>query len=180
MPDTTANCHEKILSHPSTSEQALGGMAALVDKVADTYVFGPRGAEGLPRGSAGRPRGMITIDTIDDMDKLNELKDGPRLRWHQFLQVWLDVGWTRVDLIHTVHELRPLLCGPLRSTRDMTTVDSEEMATHISTYFKGHGSRLSVSSRDLLDFLHVVHSNFSSPDAVLVPNETIVDLLKSK
>ena len=72
-------------------------MAALLDGVAGDFVFDVQDGK-------GRPRGRITLNTIHDMERHDELTSSSLFKWHQLLQVRLDAGWSRCDVMVMLDE----------------------------------------------------------------------------
>ena len=137
----------------------LGVLAQMVDDVASQFVY---------HDSTCRPRGHLTLNILHDMEQHDELNSSSKHKWHQFLQVWLDAGWRRFDLIVMVDELRPLLWGHPQPQSYIATIDAKQMA-YSSMYSCGQGHRHVELQKALHELLDIVQTHFSSPSAVLVP-----------
>ncbi|DBA86811.1 TPA: hypothetical protein ACH3X2_005394 [Trebouxia sp. C0005] len=160
--------HHSTFSIQTSDHQALlGAVAALLDGIAGDFVFGVQ-------GSTGRPRGRITLNTIHDMERHNELTSSSLLKWYRFLQVWLDAGWGRCDVMVMLDELRPMLWGHPQSLDHMATISARQLAVYSSKYSGRQGSRHLQLQKDLSNFLNVVQTFFSSPDAIFLPAKDVV------
>ncbi len=156
----------------SITNLCLGVMAGLLDKVASTHVFGNY-------GSRDRRKGLITLGTIQDTEKHQELSSSSEHRWHQFLEVWHTAGWGRFDVIVMVDELRPLLWRHPQQPEHIASIDAQQMAVYCAKYSRCQGHRHSELQTSLLSFLDAVQNQFSSPNAVLLPAEDVYDRLST-
>lgn len=161
FPVQSLQCSPRSKPSEKPNHNALSGvLAQLVDDVAGNLVF---------HDNLCRPRGHVTLNTLHDMKKHNELNSSSRGNWHQFLQVWLEAGWSRFDLIVLVDERRPLLWGHPQLQEHIATVHAKQMEVYASEYSSGQGLRHVELQKALHSLLDVVQTHFSTPSAVLVP-----------
>ncbi len=165
-------CHSSCATEAFDNQPLLDVMAGLLDKVASTHVFGNY-------GSRDRRKGLITLGTIQDTEKHQELSSSSEHRWHQFLEVWHTAGWGRFDVIVMVDELRPLLWRHPQQPEHIASIDAQQMAVYCAKYSRCQGHRHSELQTSLLSFLDAVQNQFSSPKAVLLPAEDVYDRLST-
>ncbi len=146
--------HSSCATEVIDNQILLGVMAGLLDRIASTHVFGSY-------GNKVRPRGLITLGTIQDMEKHQELSSSSKRRWHKFMEVWHTAGWGRFDVIVMVDELRPLLWRHSQLPEHITSIDAQQMAAYCAKYASRQGHRQPELQKSLLSFLDVVQKHFS-------------------
>ena len=162
------SCATKVLDH----QPLLGVMAALLDQIASTHVFGNY-------GSKGRPRGLVTLRVIHDMEQHQRLSSSSKHSWHQFLQVWREAGWGRLHVLVMIDELRPLLWQSPQSEDHIASINAQQLAVYCAQYSRHQGPRQLELQKSLLSFLDVVQNHFSAPSAVLMPAQDIYTRLSN-